>query len=200
MKRILFISGFVLIFLLLTSSVNAQMMGIDSYDGSEIYHADDEIHESIDEILPEFLDKYGISVINELDCEAVSDEDFERIGDATMESIHPGEAHEAMDEMMGGEGSESLEAMHINMGKSYLGCLGESSSGFGMMGRNFRAPMMGGSLNNLKGGVAGMMGWNYSGNMMGYQGYNFLEFIIWTVVLIDLVLLGIWLWKQIKKK
>lgn len=38
-----------------------------------------------------------------------------------------------------------------------------------------------------------MMGWDY-GQMMGGFG------LIGIVILIDLVLLGVWLWKQINKK
>lgn len=38
-----------------------------------------------------------------------------------------------------------------------------------------------------------MMGWDY-GNLMGGFG------LIGVVILIDLVLLGVWLWKQIQKK
>lgn len=41
-----------------------------------------------------------------------------------------------------------------------------------------------------------MMG--YWGGMMG--GTSFLGFLLWTILLIDLVLLGVWLWKQIQKK
>lgn len=59
-----------------------------------------------------------------LECEQLTEQDFERIGDAVMEQNHPGEAHQAMDQMMSGEGSENLEQMHINMGKSYLNCQG----------------------------------------------------------------------------
>lgn len=40
-----------------------------------------------------------------------------------------------------------------------------------------------------------MMG--YWGNMMGWGGYGS---VFGVIVLIDLVLLGIWLWKQINKK
>lgn len=42
-----------------------------------------------------------------------------------------------------------------------------------------------------------MMGWNY-GNMMG--GTGVLATIFWIVILVDLILLGVWLWKQIGKK
>lgn len=37
------------------------------------------------------------------------------------------------------------------------------------------------------------MGWDY-GNMMGGFG------LVGIIVLIDLILLGVWLWKQITKK
>lgn len=39
--------------------------------------------------------------------------------------------------------------------------------------------------------------WGY-GNMMG--GTGVLGSIFWIVILIDLILLGVWLWKQIGKK
>ena len=55
-----------------------------------------------------------------------------------MEQMHPGAAHEAMDAVLGGEGSDSLKAVHVSMGKSYLRCFNGSSisspMGPGMMG------------------------------------------------------------------
>lgn len=46
-------------------------------------------------------------------------------------------------------------------------------------------------------------GWDYTG-MMGGPGFGtwflVLYLIIWIVVTVDLVLLGMWLWKQVKKK
>lgn len=47
-----------------------------------------------------------------------------------------------------------------------------------------------------------MMGF---GNMMNWGGGGFLwfstiGFLFWIVLLIDLILLGIWLWKQIQKR
>lgn len=46
------------------------------------------------------------------------------------------------------------------------------------------------------GGERGMMGWNY-GMMSG--GIGLFGNLIILVVLIDAILLGIWLWKQIQK-
>lgn len=43
-----------------------------------------------------------------------------------------------------------------------------------------------------------MGGSDWGHDMMG--GYGFSGTLLWTVVLIDLVLLGVWLWKQIQKK
>ena len=43
-----------------------------------------------------------------------------------------------------------------------------------------------------------MMGYGYSGSMMG--GFGGLGIITWLVVTVDLILLGIWLWQQISKK
>jgi len=47
-----------------------------------------------------------------------------------------------------------------------------------------------------------MMGqWGNSG-MMGYGlgAFSVVGTIFWIVILIDLILLGVWLWKQIEKK
>lgn len=41
------------------------------------------------------------------------------------------------------------------------------------------------------------MMWGYQ-NMMG--GAGVIASIFWIVILVDLILLGLWLWKQIQKK
>lgn len=45
-----------------------------------------------------------------------------------------------------------------------------------------------------------MMGWNYGGSMMGaIAGWSVFGTLYALVILVDLVLLGLWLWKQISK-
>ncbi len=43
-----------------------------------------------------------------------------------------------------------------------------------------------------------MDGSNWGHDMMG--GYGFTGALLWVIILIDLLLLGIWLFKQIQKK
>jgi len=50
----------------------------------------------------------------------------------------------------------------------------------------------------MEGGVKQMMG-NFYGMMNGYGGFPLFSFFIWLVLLIDLILLGVWLWKKIQK-
>ncbi len=45
-----------------------------------------------------------------------------------------------------------------------------------------------------------MMGYWGGGNMMGVGGFATLFVVFWIIVFIDLVLLGLWLWKQLQKK
>lgn len=84
---------------------------------------------------------------NKVPCSELSQGDLEELGDYYMEQMHPGDAHEVMDQMMGGEGSESLQRMHINMGLRFY-CGDESATGNSMMGSGM---MMGGG-NGMMGG------------------------------------------------
>lgn len=107
-------------------------------------------------------------------CDDLSNEQLEKIGDYYMEQVHPDEEHEQMDQMMGGEGSESLKQMHILMARRWY-C--QDSVGMGMMGY-----LTGNNTQNYSGGMMGMMGnnWNkanknetrsnyYPGSMMNYN-------------------------------
>lgn len=142
---------------------------------------EDRIHaESVEVVLQELLSKQKIDTIPELDCEKIIDDDLERLGDAVMEQQHPGQAHEVMDRMMGGEGSDSLQQIHIAMGSNYLGC--EGNSEFGMMGR-------------------GQVGF---GSMMGYGGFSNVHGLLagatWMALIIFLVAGTYFFIKQAGKK
>ena len=132
-------------------------------------------------------------------CDKLSDDELESIGEYYMEQMHPGDEHELMDQMMGGDGSESLKQMHIQMAK-VLYC-GESG---GMMSSGGMMNMMMGS-----GGMMNMMGGQniQSGTMQGMIGnfgyWNFIN-VLYVILLIGLIilvyLLIIKLWKNMKGK
>ncbi len=44
-----------------------------------------------------------------------------------------------------------------------------------------------------------MMPWGY-GNTMSWGGAGSLGLLLWLVVVIDLILVGVWLWKKIQEK
>ncbi len=132
-------------------------------------------------------------------CEEISDEQLEMMGDYYMEQMHQGEQHEAMDKMMGGEGSESLKQMHINMAKSLYcgennemmtsgmmnmmssGMMGAGMKGCGMMGNMMNGGMMSGGMMNFGGG--NMMDYSSGYNMMG-SGY--FGWTLWSLVYVAL--------------
>jgi len=103
-------------------------------------------------------------VESRVSCNDLTDDQLEEIGDYAMELMHPGEAHETMDEMMGGEGSEQLRQAHIAMARRRY-CRDQSGmmGGYGSMMGGFNG-MMGGGMMNMMGG--GMM-------MGGYPGYGY---------------------------
>lgn len=45
-----------------------------------------------------------------------------------------------------------------------------------------------------------MMGYGNWGYGMMSSGFGVLATVFWLVIFIDLILIGIWLWKQIQKK
>ena len=117
-----------------------------------------------------------------ISCDKLTDEQLESIGDYYMEQMHPGEAHEIMDNMMGGEGSESLKQVHINMAKR-LYC-NEDVGG-----------MMGGGMMNIMMGSGGIMG-----NYPAYYGYNNFWNVLRMVFLIGAIALIVWLIYKFTKK
>jgi len=135
-----------------------------------------------------------------IDCDKLTDEQLESIGDYYMEQMHPGEAHEMMDQMMGGEGSESLRQVHINMAKR-LYCNEDVG---GMMGGGMMNMMMGGNMMGSGGmmGMMNMMGGNMMGNYPSYYSYGYNSFwnILWSIFLIGVIALVIWFIYKLTKK
>jgi hypothetical protein len=114
---------------------------------------------SVEEVLEEIRQAQGLDPGDRIDPSLVSEHMLEELGEAVMSLMHPDPRdHETMDEMMGGEGSESLAAMHRAMGYRYLSGYGGSRAPWGRMGPGSGGMMMGGMM-------GAMMGpgndWNY---------------------------------------
>ncbi len=102
----------------------------------------DEHGKPLDVVLQEIREKQGLGPDEAIDMRTVSEKDLEELGESVMSVMHPDpKQHEFMDNMMGGEGSESLAAMHRRMGYNYLA--GEEGYDGGMMGCDGRGGMMG---------------------------------------------------------
>jgi hypothetical protein len=120
--------------LILSPFIGAALVNADT--GNE-----DEHWKSLEVVLQEIREKYGISPNETINPRKLSDAELEEVGEAVMSVIYPDpKQHEIMDDMMGGEGSRSLARMHRRMGYNYL-----SGNGYGMMGRG-RGGMMGGMM------------------------------------------------------
>ena len=150
----------------------------------------------VESVLQDILNQQDVSTIQQLDLSKINDDDWERLGDAAMEVKHPGQAHEVMDQMMGGEGSESLRQMHINMGKAYLG-----------YGGNYGHEMMSGGMMGMmnmmmEGGGNPMMGY-FSTNPMGTFGWGFgwiFMILFWGLVILGIIALLKWTANQGKSQ
>jgi hypothetical protein len=125
-----------------------------------------------------------------IECSKLSTDQLDKIGDYYMEAMAPGQGHESMESIMGGEGSDSLKQAHIFMARRwYCG----DAVGLGMMG------MMTGSYGpgvmNWEGNQSGV--YNGRGSMMGFnpnRGYNMMfgygggwMFIIYVLSVVFLI-------------
>jgi len=143
-------------------------------------------------------------VESKISCDELTNKQLESIGEYYMEQMHPGEAHEAMHEMMGiEEGTEYHEQVHVNMARMmYCGESGSMMGGSGgMMGM---MPMM---MNMMGGGnmmnSGGMMGNNIMGSSTGSSSWwlwNIILALFWIALLVALILLIILLYKKIMGK
>ena len=127
-----------------------------------------------------------------ISCNELSNEQLEEMGDYYMEQMHPGEAHELMHSMMGGEDSETTKAMHIAMAESAY--CGETNSGMMSM-----MNMMSGRQSVY--GDGGMMSMMYGNGMMGYgTGTAILGWIVYLLVIALIIAAIYWLIKTANRK
>ncbi len=169
-------------------------------------HSGEQGNVKVDDVVQEILQKQNVSGVKDLDCSKISNDEFEKLGEAVMSYMHPNEKeHTAMDDMMGGEGSESLRQAHITMGKRFLGC--EGVPGFmGMMEPGMMSSgMMGFDEQNGYGrekfnserGWMPMMGF---GMGPGMGVFGFLGLLTWLALIVFLVLGSIYFYKKLKSK
>ena len=131
----------------------------------------------------------GEAILNaQIPCEDLSEVQLEQVGDYIMEQMHPGEAHEIMDEQLGGHGSQTLKQAHINMAQVHY-CRG--SQGMGMMRNNFQQNV---------GGTNMMWGTGYP--MMGSGGWLWmgLFWLLWIAIAAFVFGIIFWWTKKLMKK
>lgn len=130
-------------------------------------------------------------IAQNVECEELTDNQLEAIGEYFMEQMHPEKEHEEMDAMMGGEGSKELRQMHINMAQMHYcnGMMGGMTGGNDMMNGGMMNMMMGGSM--MGGQMCPFCGW------LGWT-LGFFSVILLIAVIVLVILLIIWLIKRIK--
>jgi len=152
---------------------------------------------SVDTILSEIRKEQGLKGNEKINPDKVSEQKLEELGDSLMEiMIGNHEEHERMDNMMGGDGSKSLNAMHSSIAYRYLSGIPVGMMG-GMMGYN--GMMNGFPLNNnlnYKGGTS-MMSNDYG--MMGWGFGNWVMIFIIIVFIFILIAIGVLIFYAIKK-
>ena len=191
---------FVFGFLALAGTASAQMGMMGNYwqNGSQVQSTQSD---KLNSVLQSIYASQNVTSQVQVDCSKVTDDQFNELGDAYMGTTLPNQQqHEVMDNMMGGEGSESLRQAHINMGRSYLGCWSDYTSG------PISMPMMGGMMGGYGsyGGnypINGMMGNNGWGlDMMGgYDGFVWFGWItmilVWALLILGIAAIVKWLRK-----
>lgn len=120
---------------------------------------------SIEEVMSDIRKQLGLSKDSSINADKVDNKLLEELGEAVMAYRVPDpKQHEWMDNMMGGEGSENLKAIHRVMGYNYLKYGSVGSFGFG--------PMMSGGVRGF-GNSGFMMGSGYPGRFGSWAGrYN----------------------------
>lgn len=181
MKRYILVFSFALFILIPVSSFTDTEKRYMSEQGK-----------SVVDVLKEIRTTQGISTNERIDPNKVSPLLLDELGDAVMNVMVPDpREHEWMDNMMGGEGSASLSAMHQQTGYRYL-----TGQGFPMMG-GWMEPWRGGPYGYRRGHMGGgMMGYPFSSwgrGGFGMMNYGFGGAILMWIILIALIVFIVWL-------
>ena len=150
---------------------------------------------SIDNILSNIRKEQGLKDADKINPDKVNPQLLEELGDAVMEEmIGNHDRHEQMDQMMGGEGSTNLTAMHQRIGYNYL--KGNIYSYQDMlkysdMMNEYPAK----TSNNFKGGFPMM--WNRYGMM---NGFGWIGYLIGIIILIIIGIAIFFVVKLVLKK
>lgn len=184
------LAGIFVISFLIATPAFAQMGMMGNWRGGNTTVSATDV--KINEALQDIYKTQNISEQSKVDCSKATDDQFEKLGDASMGYGITEEQHAAMENMMGGEGSSTLKQAHINMGRAYLGCWSNYKSGPTLM------PMMGysgtlaGPVHNFTNGFGMMNGYTH-----GYFWVCVITIIlIWTVLILGITALIKWLSKK----
>lgn len=183
MKKLLFVVALVSFLAADTASAQVGMMGSRGSNTVSVTNQTMDIGTALQEIYA----SQAISDATKLNCSRITDVQFEKLGDAYMGYIHPGQEHAIVEQMMGGEGSATLIQAHINMGRAYTGCWS------GYNAAPFLMPMMGyrGGANiaatpySFNGGYRPSMMNGYGNYASGWMGFS-LMVLIWTLTLLSI--------------
>lgn len=182
----LFLILSILVSLLFVSPVRAEV-GMMGY-----YFQDQDLSfkNSFQTQLNDLLKSQNAASPTQLDCQQISDEQFTSLGDSWIsDRVNNQNLDQYMEQRMGGEDSSTVKNMFQLLGRRLIGCL------------NLTNPTPQTASNQTKGGLLPMMGWGSYGWEMpvSYFGWGQGLFIlIWVVALVDLILLGIYLFKKIR--
>lgn len=199
MKKIIgaiFVSGFLLVS---TAYADTSTMGnmMNSTENTAVSTQQNQTP-TIESVMQDIYKTQNISSQNQTNCSKVSDDQYEKLGDAIMGNGISEQQHTTMENMMGGEGSATVKQAHINMGRSYLGCWANynaTPSTMGMMGNASEQS----NYTNSGSMQEGMLG-NYS--MMGGLHRGFAWFcaitmlLVWGFLILAIIALLKWLRKN----
>jgi uncharacterized membrane protein len=132
-------------------------------------------------------------IASNVSCDKLDSGQLEAIGDYLMEQMHPGPSHQAMEDMMGGDGSENVRRAHIQMAEVlYCGRTNTTLTFGAMLGMMpFIGRYSGGGMMGFGGYGQGMMGYGYGG--AGYM----VEILFGLLVFCVLALALFWLYKNL---